>query len=111
MLGLPYRPDDAGLQIVDVLQPDLGRCGGFTVARGMWPRWVATGWNVAGILILANVVLHAQLAAPGPYRVFMTEPSTAFLGTFPYIWLPGFLVPLAFWLHAGSLMQLRLRCR
>lgn len=80
----------------------------FAVARRSWPRRVAIVWNVIGILVLANVVLHAQLAAPGPYRVFMTDPSTAFLGTFPYIWLPGFLVPLAFWLHAASLLQLKL---
>lgn len=82
--------------------------GYFAVSRRVWPRRVATVWNVVGILILANVVLHAQLAAPGPYRVFMTQPSTEFLGTFPYIWLPGFLVPLAFWLHAASLLQLKL---
>lgn len=82
--------------------------GYFTVTRRVWPRRVVAIWNVAGILILANVVAHAQLAAPGPYRLFVTEPSTAFLGTFPYIWLPGFLVPLAFWLHAASLLQLRL---
>jgi hypothetical protein len=81
----------------------------FAVSRHRWPGWVATVWNVVGILVLANVVLHAQLAAPGPYRVFMTEPSTAFLGTFPYIWLPGFLVPLALWLHVASLLQLKLR--
>lgn len=81
--------------------------GYLAVARHVWPRWVATAWNIAGIVVLANVVLHAQLAAPGPYRVFMTEPSTAFLGTFPYIWLPGFLVPLAFWLHAASLVRLQ----
>lgn len=80
----------------------------FAVSRRVWPRRVATVWNVVGILVLANVVVHAQLAAPGPYRVFMTEPSTVFLGTFPYIWLPGFLVPLALWLHAASLLQLKL---
>jgi len=80
----------------------------FAVSRRSWPRRVATVWNVIGILVLANVVLHAQLAAPGPYRFFMTDPSTAFLGTFPHIWLPGFLVPLAFWLHAASLLQLKL---
>lgn len=81
--------------------------GYFAVERRAWPRWVATLWNVAGIFILGNVVFHAQLAAPTPYRLFVTEPSTAVLATFPYIWLPGFLVPLALWLHAASLVQLR----
>ena len=76
------------------------------LVRSSWPIWVAQVWNVAGIVILANVVGHAFLAAPTPFQAFITEPSTAFIATFPYIWLPGFLVPFAFWLHAGSLVQL-----
>jgi hypothetical protein len=83
--------------------------GYFAVSRRRWPRWIAIVWNAAGVAILANVVFHAQLAAPTPYRLFVTEPSTALLATAPYIWLPGFLVPLALWLHAASLLQLRLR--
>ena len=85
--------------------------GWMVVERRAWPVWVAAAWNVAGILILANVVIHAQLALPTPFRAFVTEPSTAFLATFPYIWLVGFLVPFAFWLHAGSLVQLARRPR
>jgi hypothetical protein len=81
------------------------------VERRAWPAWVAVAWNVVGILILANVVIHAQLALPTPFRAFVTEPSTAFLATFPYVWLVGFLVPFAFWLHAGSLVQLARRPR
>jgi hypothetical protein len=85
--------------------------GWMVVERRAWPDWVAVVWNVAGIVILANVVVHAQFALPSPYRAFVTTPTTAFLGTFPYIWLPGFLVPFAFWLHAGSLVQLARRPR
>ena len=85
--------------------------GWMVVERRAWPVWVAAAWNVVGILILANVVIHAQLALPTPFRAFVTEPSTAFLATFPYIWLVGFLVPFAFWLHAGSLVQLSRRPR
>jgi hypothetical protein len=81
------------------------------VERRAWPAWVGSVWNAAGIVILANVVIHAQLALPTPFRAFVTEPSTAFLATFPYVWLPGFLVPFAFWLHAGSLVQLARRPR
>ena len=85
--------------------------GWMVVERRAWPVWVAAAWNVVGILILANVVIHAQLALPTPFRAFVTEPSTAFLATFPYIWLVGFLVPFALWLHAGSLVQLARRPR
>jgi hypothetical protein len=72
---------------------------------------VAKVWNVAGIVILVNAVVHAQLALPTPYRAFITNPTTAFLGTFPYVWLPGFLVPFALWLHISSLLQLARRPR
>lgn len=85
--------------------------GWMVLVRRAWPVWVAQVWNVAGIMILGNVVAHAFLAAPTPFRAFITNPSTALLGTFPYIWLPGFLVPFAFWLHAGSLVQLARRPR
>ncbi|HEV8474534.1 MAG TPA: hypothetical protein VGR82_17285 [Methylomirabilota bacterium] len=83
--------------------------GWMVVARHRWPVAVAQVWNVAGIVILANVVIHAQLSAPTAYQVFHTQPSSAFIGTFPYVWLPGFVVPLAFWLHAASLVQLARR--
>jgi hypothetical protein len=83
--------------------------GWMVVERRMWPAWVAAVWNVAGIVILANVVIHAQLALPTSFQSFVTSPSPTFLAGFPYIWLPGFLVPFALWLHAGSLVQLSRR--
>jgi len=46
--------------------------GWMVVERRAWPVWVAAAWNVVGILILANVVIHAQLALPTPFRAFVT---------------------------------------
>ena len=66
-------------------------------------------WNVAGILILVNVVVHAQLSTPSPFRVFITPPPVTFIAYVPWIWLPAFLVPLAWALHALSIRQLRRR--
>ena len=76
------------------------------LVRCAWPPRVAVAWNVAGIVILANVVLHALLSAPTPFQMLRTEPPTTIITTLPYIWLPGFLVPLAFSLHAASLRTL-----
>jgi len=75
--------------------------------RHAWPVRVARWWNWAGVVILLNVVVHAQLSAPTRFRVFETDPPTTFIGDLPYIWLPAFLVPLAWALHAISLRQLR----
>ena len=77
--------------------------------RRAWPARVAVWWNWAGIVILLNVVVHAQLSAPTPWRIFETDPPTTFIADWPYIWLPAFLVPLAWLLHAVSLRQLRSR--
>ena len=75
--------------------------------RGTWSRRVALWWNVAGIVILANTVIHAQLAAPTPLQVFHTVPPNTFIAVMPYVWLPTFLVPVAFSLHVLSIRQLR----
>jgi hypothetical protein len=81
--------------------------GYFCFVRRSWSPQVAWWWNVAGILILLNVVVHAQLSTPSPLRVFVTDPPVTFIAYWPYILLPGFLVPLAWLLHAASLIQLR----
>jgi len=75
--------------------------------RRRWSPRVAVWWNLAGIVILLNVVLNAQLSAPTPYRLIVVEPPPTFIGALPYIWLPAFLVPLAWLLHLLSLRQLR----
>jgi hypothetical protein len=77
--------------------------------RRAWPVRVVVWWNWVGIVILLNVVVHAQLSAPTPWQIFETEPSTTFIADWPFVWLPGFLVPLAWLLHAVSLRQLRSR--
>lgn len=74
--------------------------------RRAWSFRAAVWWNVAGILILLNVVVHAQLSAPTPFRVFMTQPPVTFIAYLPWIWLPTFLVPFAWALHALSIRQL-----
>jgi hypothetical protein len=91
--------------LVGLTAPVVAYC---CFVRRTWPARVAGWWNVAGILILLNVVVHAQLSAPTPFRVFETDPPTTFIADVPYIWLPAFLVPLAWLLHAVSLRQLRL---
>ena len=71
--------------------------------------FVALVWNVAGIAILANIVIHALLSAPTPFQALRIDPPTTIIATLPYIWLPGFLVPLALSLHVASLRTLGVR--
>ena len=69
-------------------------------------RWGVL-WNIFGLGLLMNIVIIAILSTPTPFRVFWNEPANTFVTTVPFIWLPGFLVPVALALHVFSLVQLR----
>jgi hypothetical protein len=67
--------------------------------RGTPPRWIVLAWNVLGLALLVNVVVVAILSTPVPFRVFMNEPANLLPSTFPYVWLPTFLVQAALFGH------------
>jgi hypothetical protein len=56
-------------------------------------------WSWIGIAMLANVFVRALLSFPGPLHLLHTEVPNKALATFPFDFLPGFLVPLALYLH------------
>jgi hypothetical protein len=67
--------------------------------RGRPSRWLVAGWNILGLVLLANVLTIAILSTPVPFRVFMNEPANLLPSTFPYVWLPTFLVQAALFGH------------
>jgi hypothetical protein len=71
-----------------------------------WPVSVAIFWNFFGLALLATIVTIAILSAPTPFRQFMTDPAPTFIASVPYIWLPGFVVPVALYGHVMSIKQL-----
>ena len=62
-------------------------------------------WNVFGILLLVNIVFVTVISTPSIFRVFMNEPSSALIASFPFIWIPTFIVPYALALHIFSIRQ------
>lgn len=62
-------------------------------------------FHVIGLALLANVVIHAVLAQPGPLQQLYPEPPLDFVTTWPYVWLPAVLVPLALGGHVLGLRQ------
>ena len=52
-------------------------------------------WNWMGLALLVNVVTIAILSMPTPLQVFFNKPSNVWVTTFPFVWLPAFLVPCA----------------
>jgi hypothetical protein len=68
-------------------------------------------WNLVCLGLLLNIVITAILSTPSPWRVFMNEPANYIVTYFPISWLPGLLVPLAYYLHLFSLKQVILQRR
>ncbi len=71
--------------------------------RGSSGRKLVFIWNVLGLLALANVVIRALLTAPGPFHFIHAEVPNLMFGTFPFMFIPAFFVPLAVVLHVVAL--------
>lgn len=67
---------------------------------------LAIAFNIIGLLLLLNVLAIAILSMPTSLRYFMNEPANTLVAQFPFILLPGVLVPVAYGLHIFSLRQL-----
>ncbi|MCA9587414.1 MAG: hypothetical protein KC657_18935 [Myxococcales bacterium] len=69
-------------------------------------------WNVLSLGLLANVVGMAITTMPGPLHLAWPGPSNTIVAEWPFVWLPGFLVPVALFGHVTSLRQIaRARAR
>lgn len=91
----------------DVLTGLLALPAGILLLRKKrWSSKIILTYNVIGIALLINIVVVALLSMPTPFRYFMNEPSNILLAQFPFILLPGLLVPIAYTLHIFSLRQL-----
>ena len=84
----------------DILSGLLGPVFGiFCFNRGATKR----GW-----VIFYNLLGLAILSFPTPFRLFMNEPANTIVAEFPYVWLLGILVTMAYSMHFFSLRQMRL---
>jgi hypothetical protein len=84
------------------------------LAAALWlaPQHVSPklvlAWNVLGLGLLLNVLTIAILAMPTPLRVFMNEPSNAWIARPPFVWLPAVLVVAALTGHVVIFRHLQL---
>ena len=83
--------------------------GYYCFVRKSWPRWIVVAYNIMGLALLLNVLVISVLSMPTPLRYFHNEPSSTLMGHFPFIFIPGILVPMAYSLHILSLRQYFLR--
>jgi hypothetical protein len=78
---------------------------------GRRSRRLVYGWNVLGFALLANIVTIAVLSTPVPFRKFMQDPPNLLPSTFPFVWLPTFLVQAALFGHVLVFRALAMRRR
>ena len=94
----------------DVLTGVLALPVGYLLTRKKsYAPKLTIAFNIIGILLLANILVIAVLSMPTPIRYFMNEPSNILVAQFPFILLPGMLVPIAYTMHIFSLRQLRVK--
>lgn len=90
---------------LDILSGLLALPTGYLVMKNKRTTRVILVYNIIGLVLLINILIIAVLSFPTPLRHFMNEPSNAIIAQFPYILLPGVLVPLAYSLHLFSMRQ------
>ncbi len=78
---------------------------GLFLLKNKMPKWLLATWNFAGILLIFTVVLMALLSSPYPFALFREAETNTMIAYFPFVLMPGFLIPLAFAMHIFSLQK------
>jgi len=91
----------------DVLVGITALVMGYLVQKKLVSNRVLLWWNIGGIILVSTIVTIAILSFPGATRLFMNEPANTVVSYMPFIWLPAFVVPMAYFLHLASIVQLQ----
>lgn len=69
-------------------------------------RKILLAWNIIGVILLLNVVIHGILSVPFPFQQFgLDQPNIAMLHA-PYLLLPGLIVPVVMFSHLVAIRKL-----
>lgn len=72
---------------------------------------VAKAWNIAGLVLLAQVAVTGMLSAPGPQQLINRDQPNLAIVTFPYVLVAALFVLSALALHILALRKLSLMQR
>lgn len=78
----------------------------FGFVRKKLTRNTLITWNILSLLLLANIVITAVLSAPFAFQKFGFDQPNIALFYFPFVWLPGFVVPAALFAHLATIRRL-----
>jgi hypothetical protein len=65
-------------------------------------------WNVIAFAFLVHIVVVAVLSAPLPFQQFSFDRPNIAILQFPFVWLPGFVVPIVLASHLVAFRRLLL---
>lgn len=103
---MPVQMSYSGLNF-DILTGVSALVVAALIATGRAGERLVRVWNVAGFLLLLNIVVIAVLSMPGPLRRFTTEPANVWVGQAPWVWLPAVMVLAALTGHIVLFRRLR----
>lgn len=63
-------------------------------------------WNFICFALLLNIVINAVLSAPSTFQQFAFEQPNTAIFYFPFVWLPGCVVPLVLLAHLVCIRKL-----
>lgn len=63
-------------------------------------------WNLICLALLVNIVILAALSVASPMQQFAFEQPNVAILDFPYIWLPGIVVPLVMFSHLAAIYKI-----
>ena len=69
-------------------------------------RTVLLIWNFICLVLLFNIVIIAILCAPFPFQQMAFDQPNVAVFYFPFVWLPGFIVPTVLFSHLISISKL-----
>jgi hypothetical protein len=78
----------------------------FGYIKNTLSKKILIAWNIFCLLLLANIVVLALLSAPFPFPKLGFEQPNIAIFYFPFVWLPGFIVPAALFTHLIALRRL-----
>lgn len=63
-------------------------------------------WNIICLLLVLQVVVTGILSAPTPFQQLSFDQPNVGVLMFPFVWLPGLIVPIVIFCHLATLKRL-----
>ncbi len=89
--------------IIGMTAPFIAQMG---FQKKLLTRKIIIGWNIIGMLFLANIVINAALSVPGPLHLLSPDMPNLAVLKFPYQLLPTLIVPALLFSHVVALIRL-----